>query len=98
MNHRLTELVNLAASFTWSQTVPNAPILLPGETENLGTTTNTTVRAIVSAPLSADTTVYGGARYQDADVQPRAEFIQRSGRLPGNSIRVPLTFHVRILL
>jgi len=63
-NHQLTELVSTGANLSWSRTVPNAPILLPGEAQPLATTNLTALRVFFSAPVSLRTTVYGGARYQ----------------------------------
>jgi uncharacterized protein (PEP-CTERM system associated) len=63
-NHQLTQLVSVGANLSWSRTVPNAPILLPGEVENLGTTNLTALRVFFSAPVSPNTTLYGGVRYQ----------------------------------
>jgi uncharacterized protein (PEP-CTERM system associated) len=61
--HQLTPLVTMGANFSWSRTIPKATLEL-ATGENLNSTSTTYVRAFLSAPVSARTTVYGGARYQ----------------------------------
>jgi uncharacterized protein (PEP-CTERM system associated) len=62
--HQLTPLMSLGTNLSWTRTVPNAAIVLPGGSDSLGTTNLTSLQVFLSTQLSARTTVYTGARYQ----------------------------------
>jgi len=54
--HKLTELLSFNGSLNWTRTVANPPF---DQTTNQGS-----VQTALTAPISAHTTVFGGARYQ----------------------------------
>jgi uncharacterized protein (PEP-CTERM system associated) len=79
-SHKLTPSVAVDATIERFRTVANPPLE--------GTTNQTAVRLAVSMPLSAKTTVFGGARYQTLSSDVATDYNEAAA-----FIGITYTFH-----